>query len=148
MNSGTVVDGTERFATMTSCTRVMLATGAMSRLRLKLSFSYIVVLIAFAVVSRKERVAIGRRAHDRLGGDIAASTRPVLDDEWPAEPFRQPLAHQTCDDVESASCGGTDDQTHRPHRIGLCPRDARDCRERGSAGGQMEESTARQVHGV
>jgi len=47
----------------------------MSRLRLKLSFSYIVVLIA--------------RARDRLGGDIAASTRPVLDDEWLAkEPAR------------------------------------------------------------
>jgi len=74
---------------MTSCTRVMLATGAMSRLRLKLSFSYIVVLIA--------------RARDRLGGDIAASTRPVLDDEWLAKAFRQPLAHQTCDDVESAA---------------------------------------------
>src|SRR5262249_49872708 len=47
MNSGTVLDRTERFATMTSGTRVMLATGAMSRLRLKLSFSYNEVLIAF-----------------------------------------------------------------------------------------------------
>src|SRR5262249_22259892 len=73
---------------------------------------------------QEERVAIGRRARDRLRGDIAASTPPVLDDEWPAEPFRQPLAHQTCDDVESASCGGTDAQTPRPRRIGLRPRDA------------------------
>jgi hypothetical protein len=27
-----------------------------------------------------------------------ASTRPVLNDEWLAKAFRQPLAHQTCDD--------------------------------------------------
>src|SRR5215510_4483051 len=73
---------------------------------------------------QEERVAIGRRAHDRLGGDIAASTRPVLDDEWLAKAFRQPLAHQTCDDVESTSCGGTDDQTHRPRGIGLRPSEA------------------------
>src|SRR5262249_4261866 len=119
---------------------------AMSRLRLKLSFSYIVVLIAFAVVSRKERVAIGRRAHDRLGGDIAASTRPVLDDDWPAEPFRQPLAHQTCDDVESASCGGTDDQTHRPRRIGLRPRETPHGRQRGSARDQMQKISAGKFH--
>jgi len=52
MNSGTVFDGTERFATIGSGTRVMLATGAMSRLRLKLSFSYNEVLIAFAAVTR------------------------------------------------------------------------------------------------
>ena len=53
MNSKTVLDRTERFATMTSGTRVMLATGAMSRLRLKLSFSYNEVLIAFAAVTRR-----------------------------------------------------------------------------------------------
>jgi hypothetical protein len=31
---------------------------------------------------QEERVAIGGRTHDRLGGDITAGTRPVLDDEW------------------------------------------------------------------
>jgi hypothetical protein len=36
-------------------------------------------------------MAIGRRTHDRLGGDIAASARPVFDYEWLAKPFRQPL---------------------------------------------------------
>jgi hypothetical protein len=28
-----------------------------------------------------------RRTHDRLDTDIAAGTRPVLDDEWLTEPF-------------------------------------------------------------
>ena len=34
----------------------------------------------------EEGVAVRRRLHDRLGGDIARSTRPVLDDEWLAKP--------------------------------------------------------------
>ena len=38
---------------MTSGARVMPATGAMSRLKLKLSFSYNVVLIAFVPVTRR-----------------------------------------------------------------------------------------------
>src|SRR5262249_10540476 len=35
----------------------------------------------------EERIAVRERAHDRLGGDIAARARPVLNDEWLAEPF-------------------------------------------------------------
>jgi hypothetical protein len=45
-------------------------------------------------------VAIGGRTHDRLGGDITAATRPVLDNEWLAEPVREPLSNQTRDDVD------------------------------------------------
>src|SRR6476646_3655836 len=30
----------------------------------------------------KESVAVWRRAHDSLGGDIGSCARPVLDDEW------------------------------------------------------------------
>ena len=33
----------------------------------------------------------------------------------------------------------TDDDAHRPRRIGLRPRDARDGRERGGARGQMQK---------
>ena len=47
----------------------------------------------------QERVAVGGRAHDRLGADIAACAGPVFDDEGLAEPLRQPLAHQARDDV-------------------------------------------------
>jgi len=71
---------------MTSGTRVMLATGAMSRLRLKLSFSYNEVLIVCRS-DEEERVAIRRRTHDRFGGDIGARPWPVLDDERLAKPF-------------------------------------------------------------
>jgi hypothetical protein len=40
----------------------------------------------------KQRVAVGRRAGDRLRGDVGAGAGTVLDDEILAEPRRQPLA--------------------------------------------------------
>ena len=39
---------------------------------------------------QEERVAVRSRTHDRLGADVGAGARPVLDDEWLAEPPRQP----------------------------------------------------------
>ena len=42
----------------------------------------------------KERVAVCRRAHDGLGGDIAARPSSALNHEWLAEPLRQPLTYQ------------------------------------------------------
>src|SRR5262249_40387555 len=48
---------------------------------------------------QEERVAVCRRAHDRLGAYVAASTWAVLDDKLLAELLRQPLADQTRDDV-------------------------------------------------
>ena len=44
MNSGTVLAGTARFTSIISGTRLMLATGSMSRMKLKLSFSNSVAL--------------------------------------------------------------------------------------------------------
>ena len=40
--------------------------------------------------------------YDRLGTDVAAGARPVVDDEWLTEPLRQPLADQARDDVGPA----------------------------------------------
>jgi len=44
--------------------------------------------------------------------------------------------------------GGTDNQTHRPRRIGLCARDGRHDGQRGSAGGEMQKISAGKFHGV
>src|SRR5262245_27789313 len=38
--------------------------------------------------SQRERIAVGRRTHDRFGTNIGARARPVLDYEWLAEPLR------------------------------------------------------------
>jgi hypothetical protein len=53
----------------------------------------------------KKRVAIRRRLHYHLGTDIRASAWPVFDNDWLAEPLRQPLTYQTCDDVSCAARG-------------------------------------------
>ena len=39
----------------------------------------------------EQRMAIGRRVHDRLGGDIAADARTVIDDKFLTKAFRQRL---------------------------------------------------------
>src|SRR5262249_18101255 len=81
----------------------------------------------------EQRVAVRRRAHDRLGADIATRARPVLDHEWLAKPLRQPLTHQTGDDVGRSAWGEWGDDAHRPRWIGLRPSDARNYRQRGGA---------------
>jgi len=36
---------------------------------------------------QEKRVAVGRGTHDRLGTDVAAATRPVIDNKLLAEPL-------------------------------------------------------------
>src|SRR5438046_54447 len=98
--------------------------------------------------SQEERIAVGGRIHDRLGGDIAAGARAVLDDEWMSEPLRQPLTRQPRKDIARAAGRKPDDDAHWSRRIGLCPRDARDNRESSGARYQTQKFTARKVHGV
>src|SRR5262249_59335760 len=74
-----------------------------------------------------------------------APSRPVLNDEWLAQALRQPLTHQACEDVGRPASGKADNDAHRPRWIGLRPRYSRDGRERGSAGGQMQEFAAGEV---
>jgi hypothetical protein len=96
-------------------------------------------------IYKKERVAVRRRTHDRLGADIGASARTVLNDEWLAQAFRQPLAHQAHDNVGRAAGTSGYDPAHRPRRIGLRPRHDR---LRGSARSQTQECAAGKFHGA
>ena len=57
--------------------------------------------------------------------DIAASTRPVVDNKLLAEPLRKPLADQSGCDVGHAARRERHDDTHRPRRIALRARDMR-----------------------
>src|ERR1700757_1283440 len=79
---------------------------------------------------------------DRLDGEIAASAGPVLDDELLPHSLRQPLTYQARKNVNYAARGKADDDAHRPRRIALRPRDARQRRQRGSARGQMQKLPA------
>jgi hypothetical protein len=53
----------------------------------------------------EKRITVGQSAYDRLGADIAAKARPVLDDEGLSEPLRQPLTDQTRGDVDPLLSG-------------------------------------------
>src|SRR5262249_50144617 len=97
-------------------------------------------------IDLQQRVAVRRRPHNRLGGDIACCTRPVLDHEGLTELLGQPLGEQARDDVGRRARREADDDAHRPRRIGLRPRYTRDRRERGSARGQMQEFATGKLH--
>src|SRR5260370_17226087 len=81
-----------------------------------------------------------------LHADIAARTDPVLDDELLAQMIRQILADDARNDVVGAARRKANNPVHRPCRIGLRPRDARDSRQRGSARCQMQKSSAWKFH--
>src|SRR5262249_1479803 len=97
-------------------------------------------------VNHEECVAVWRRLHDYLGSDIGAGARPILDDERLAEALGELLADQARDNVGSAAGWITDNDAHRPRRVGLRPRDTRHRRERGSARGQMQKFAAGKFH--
>src|SRR5215467_12596657 len=91
-------------------------------------------------------MAVGGRTRHCLGGDVARSTRPVLNDEWLAETLRQPLTNQAREDVRRAARGKADDDSHGPRRIGLRPCNSRDSRQRGRARCEMEKISAGKFH--
>jgi len=59
---------------------------------------------------KKERVAVGRSARDRLQREIAAAARPVVDNHRQAEPVRERLAEHARNDVRRAPGGDEDHQ--------------------------------------
>jgi hypothetical protein len=84
-------------------------------------------------------------------GDIVAfagGTWQAQRDTRLAEPLRQPLTDQACDGVGRPASGKADNDAHRPRQIGLRPRDPRDGRKRGSAGGQMQKLPAGKFHNI
>jgi hypothetical protein len=62
----------------------------------------------------KQRIAIGFCPSHHFGGDIAAGSRAIFDDELLPKPLREPLSGEPRDDVIDAAGGITDEQTHRP----------------------------------
>src|SRR5262249_19803389 len=94
----------------------------------------------------EQRVAVGGCLHDRLGGDVAAGARPILDDELLAETLRKPLPDQPRDNVGGAAGGKSHQQAHRPRRIGLrCGNTQRQRKCRGT-GGEAQKTATPNVH--
>src|SRR4051812_29677279 len=93
----------------------------------------------------KECVAIGGCLHNCLSADIVATAPAVLNDEWLAEPLRQPLPNQARKDIARAPGRIRHDQTHGPRRVGLRRSEAHG-RKRGSACRQTKKSSTGKFH--
>jgi hypothetical protein len=83
-----------------------------------------------------QRVTVGRCARDVPGGDIAAHTRPVVDDDGLAPGGVEPLGHGAREQIAGRTRRIADHDRDRPRRIILC-----DCR-RGSARAMMRTDDA------
>src|SRR5262249_57704619 len=80
------------------------------------------------------------------GRDSAARGGAVLNDELLTKPLGEPLTYYARDDVNRLARGKSDDNAHRPRRIALRSRDARDSRENGGARCQMQKISAGKFH--
>src|SRR5262249_5527090 len=94
----------------------------------------------------QQRIAVGGRTHDRLGGDISAGAWPVLDDDLLTKPVRQPASDQASHNVGASARRKAHDDVYGARRIGLRPRDPRYGRQRGSTGCQMQKISAGKFH--
>ena len=147
MNSGTVLAGTEGLTSITLGTRTMPATGAMSRMKLKLSFFIEGRVDRTGSSHEEKRVAIRRRTNNRLGGDIGGRAGAIFYDDWLTKPLRKPLSHHTRDDVVASAGGIPNNPVHRPRRVDLRHRDTRRGRQRGRARGEVQDvSTVGKFH--
>jgi hypothetical protein len=77
-----------------------------------------------------------------FGGNIAAGTRAVLNDERLPEPLGQPQARQAREDVAAPAGSEANDQAYRARWIGLRVRKPRGRGKRDSTGRQMQKPTA------
>src|SRR5262249_29768747 len=97
---------------------------------------------------KEKRVSISWRVDNSLRCEIATSADPVLGNEWLAETLRQPLADQARHGVGGAAGRKPDDDAHRPGRIGLRPRDARDHGRQSGTRSQMQKVPTGKGHGT
>src|SRR5260221_4875729 len=102
----------------------------------------------FGRSANAQRVTVRRSPDDRFEPDVAAGSRPVLDDERATELLGEPLGNQARVDVVRAAGRKTDNEAHRPGRIGLRPREARGRLQRGSARGETEKLPTGKFHGA
>ena len=96
---------------------------------------------------QKQRVAVGRRLHRRLGRDVGAGAGPIIDDELLAEPLRQPFRRQPRHGVGGTAGRKAAQDVHRTRRIGVRARQARQNGQSGCACGKAQKIPAAKSHG-
>src|SRR5262249_14402630 len=93
-----------------------------------------------------ERAAVGGRFCHSLGPHTPARTWNILDRRRRFPRFIEFLRKEAGRNVGSAARREADDDAHRPAWVALRPSEARDGRQRGSARGQTQKSTAGTFH--
>src|ERR1700720_2756931 len=96
--------------------------------------------------NQQECVSVGWGIHHCLSTNVAAGARTIFDDELLSEPYRQPLAHQACENVARASRCKADDNAHWPRWITLRSCNARGRGQRGSTRYHAEKLSAGEFH--
>ena len=99
-------------------------------------------------VGHEQRVAIRRRMGGEFGADIVVAAGPVLGNEGLTELIREPLRQHAGDDIGRTAGGRSDDDAHRPRRIGIRPRGRDHGVERRDARSPAQKLTAANFHGV
>ena len=89
---------------------------------------------------KQKRVAIRRRIDDGFKADVAAGSRPVLDNDRLAEPLGKRLCQQPGDGVVCPSGSDADDQTNRFCRIIERKRRLRDGASDGSRRSEAQDN--------
>src|SRR6185295_14197106 len=76
---------------------------------------------------------------DSLSGNIAAGPGSIFDNKLLGESLRQPLSNKPRRNVDPTPRCKANNDPHWSRGIGLCTRDMRSERQRGSARGQMQK---------
>ena len=121
-------------------------TGAMSRMEIEIEPLVERGVDRVGGADQQKGIAVRRRIHHAFGGDIAAGARPVVDDNLLTEPLGEPLRHHPRRNVGGTAGRKSNDQAHRPRRIGLRRCDPRERREDGGTCCQMQKLSARTFH--
>jgi hypothetical protein len=133
---------------MTIDTRMMPPIGAVSRMKLKIELVVERRVDRIREGSHKQGMPVRRRIDDRFGADVAAGSRPIVDQEGLPEPVGKPLPDQPRRDVDAASRGKRRDNPHRARGISLRAGQSRQHRQRGNARGEMQKFPAGKSHDV
>jgi len=97
-----------------------------------------VLLIAVEVAMKTNEYPSGGEVSAAWTDTVVAAPGPIFNDERLAKPISQPLGYDPNYCVSRTSRWKTNKDPNRSARVGLCPRDARDGRQGGSAHRQMQ----------
>src|SRR5215831_17536088 len=122
MNSGIVFAGSDGLTTTISAACSILATGVMSRAKLK---SIVIERLVNRAgrAGQQKRVAIRHRMGDKTSADVGAGAAAVFDDDLLVETLRHCLCDEPRDNVERAAGRDRNDETDQLARIGVCTRE-------------------------